>query len=76
MNTMYVIARIEHQSSQLDNGLGHMTNYERNLCQLEFYISCVFVTGTWGMDIPSNNNNFIRLKTKIQFNMHNTLSMI
>lgn len=38
---MYVIARIEHQSSQLDNGLGHMTNYERNLCQLEFYISCV-----------------------------------
>lgn len=31
---MYVIPRIEHQSSQLDNGLGHMTNYERNLCQL------------------------------------------
>lgn len=53
-----------------------MTNYERNLCQLEFYISCVFVTGTWGMDIPSNNNNFIRLKKKIRFNMHNTLSMI
>lgn len=74
---MYVIARIEHQSSQLaiDNGLGHMTNYERNLCQLEFYISCVFVTGTWGMDIPSNNN-FIRLKKKKRFNMHNTLSMI
>lgn len=76
MNTMYVIPRIEHQSSQLDNGLGHMTNYERNLCQLEFYIFCVFVTGTWGMDIPSNNNNFIRLKKKIRFNMHNTLSMI
>lgn len=56
---MYVIARIEHQSSQLDNGLGHMTNYERNLL-----FSYVFVTGTWGMDIPSYKNNFIRLKKK------------
>lgn len=62
---MYVIARIEHQSSQLDNGLGHMTNYERNLCQLEFYISCVFVTGTGGYPLeqqqlyPFENKNTI-----------------
>lgn len=46
---MYVIPRIEHQSSQLDNGLGHMTNYERNLCQLEFYISAYLsqALGAW-----------------------------
>lgn len=76
MNTMYVIARIEHQSSQLDNGLGHMTNYERNLCQLEFYISCVFVTGNLGHGYPLEQQQLYPFEKKISFNMHNTLSMI